>query len=266
MSASPAHTNVPSLFGFSTDRGGAHLARTMMLSELSVLLEYVGQPVASKQEYRAAVVDANCLGKRSGRVRSLSFKYLADLYALDPAVTLFRALLYFWERDPPARPLLALLCAYARDPILYSSAPLVLSRGEGEAVTTADLEEELEAINPGRFSRSTLQSTVRNLRGTWTQSGHLAGKVDKRRTRPAVTPGCIGFALFLGYLQGARGDLLLRSDFMTLLDCPFDQAAELAETASRQGWIVFKRIGSVIEALFPRLLNEQEMELLREQG
>ena len=51
-----------------------------------------------------------------------------------------------------------------------------------------------------------------------------------------------------------------------MLDCSFDKAIELAEEASRKGWIVFKRVGDVIEVLFPNLINEQEMEWLREQS
>ena len=40
----------------------------------------------------------------------------------------------------------------------------------------------------------------------------------------------------------------------------------LAEEASRKGWIVFKRVGVVIEVLFPNLINQEEKEWLRGQN
>jgi hypothetical protein len=73
-------------------------------------------------------------------------------------------------------------------------------------------------------------------------------------------------ALFLSYLAGARGQMLFETEYMRLLDCSTDQAIELAESASRRGWIVFKRIGNVIEVQFPGLLNKQEQDWVHEQS
>ena len=41
---------------------------------------------------------------------------------------------------------------------------------------------------------------------------------------------------------------------------------ELAEEASRRGWIVVKRLGDVVEVLFPNLLRAEDLECVREQG
>ena len=70
----------------------------------------------------------------------------------------------------------------------------------------------------------------------------------------------------MGYICGARGETLIETEYAKLLDCSPDRAIELAESASRRGWIVVKRIGSVIEVLFPILLNAQEQEWVREQS
>ncbi len=43
-------------------------------------------------------------------------------------------------------------------------------------------------------------------------------------------------------------------------------AITLAEEASRKGWIVVKRIGDVIEVLFPNLMTAKEQEILCEQN
>jgi hypothetical protein len=253
-------------FGFTFSRGGAHLSRTMMLGELETLLSATDRPNATQADYRHAIVEENCLGKRSQQTRALTYRHLADLYSLDPQVTLFRTLSYFWSRDPQAHPLLALLSAYARDAVLRMSAPFILTMPQGTVTGREEMEAFLDSVEPGRFSKATLRSTAQNLNGTWTQAGHLMGKVRKVRTRPEATPGAVAYALLLGYLTGARGESLFRSEYVRLLDCPVDRAVELAEVAARQGWIVFKRVGDVIEVLFPQLLTAQEQEWIREQS
>src|SRR5690606_32927662 len=94
-------------FGFSFERGSAHTSRTMMLEELRVLLAYIDYPEADKSVYRQAIDDENCLGKRSGKTRILTYRHLVDLYSLNRANVLFRTLLFFWNRDINGQPLLA---------------------------------------------------------------------------------------------------------------------------------------------------------------
>ena len=253
-------------FGFLHERGSVHMARTMMLSELSSLLAYVSESSSASDSYARAIKEDNCLGKRTGHARSLSMKYLRALYALDPSKTVFRSLRYFWQRDPVGRPMTACLCAYVRDPILRTSAPFVLKLTDGQPYSREALEEYLEKQFPERFSKATLTSTAQNLASTWTQSGHLAGRAKKIRLRATATSGSVAYALFLGFLTGARGEILFETEYTKLLDCSFEMAVEFAEGASRRGWIVFKRVGNVIEVLFPNLLTEKEMEWIREQN
>ncbi|MBM9537897.1 hypothetical protein [Desulfobulbus alkaliphilus] len=255
-----------SRFGFSFERGGAHTSRTMMLEELGALLTYVDRPEADKCDYLQAIDDENCLGKRSGKTRALTYRHLVDLYSLDATCGLFRALLYFWNRDIDGQPLLALLCTYARDPIFRSTAPFILKFPEGATITRESLEEFIDAQEPGRFSKATLKSTAQNINATWTKSGHLHGRSRKVRFRAHPTAGSVSYALLLGYLAGSRGQALFQTEYTKLLDCTFDKAIELAIDASRKGWIVFKRVGDVIEVLFPNLINQQEMEWLCEQS
>jgi hypothetical protein len=253
-------------FGFSYERGGVHTARTMMLAELRTLLTCVDGPDAARADYLEAIQTANCLGKRSGKTRALTFRHLADLYGLDPNLLTFHALRFFWRRDVDGQPLLAALCAYARDPVFRATAPFVLEFQEGASVTRAAMEEFIDAQEPGRFSKATLKSTAQNVNSSWTQSGHLAGRVRKVRARAVPTPGAAAMALLLGYVTGLRGESLFKSDYSRMLDCSFERTIELAEDASRRGWISVKRVGKVIEVLFPNLITVQEMEWLREQN
>ena len=252
--------------GFNYKRGSTHMARTMMLNELSLLLDYVSEPSATSDVYASAIEEDNCLGKRSGRTRSLSLRHLRALYALDPNTVIFQALRYFWHREPAGRPMIACLCAYARDPLLRITAPFVLRLTDGGPFSREALEEYLEKQFPGRFSKATLTSTAQNLASTWTQSGHLTGRVKKSRSTITTTAGSTAYALFLGFLTSARGQALFETDYAKLLDCSFEIDVELAESASRKGWIIFKHVGNVFEVLFPNLLTQQEMEWIREQS
>ncbi len=244
--------------GFRFGKGSAHTARTIMLDELRLLLSYANTTDATRNDYHRAVEKDNCLGKRSGKTRGLSWRHLAYLYSFDPSIAIFHSLLYFWNRDVDGQPLLAMMCAYGRDPLLRTSAPFILNFNEGETISRQALEEFIDYKDPGHFSMATLKSTAQNLNATWTKSGHLIGKVRKIRSRARATPGAVAYALFLGYLSGARGEALFTTEYAHLLDCHKEHAIELAETASRSGWIVFKRIGNVVEVQFPNFLIAQE--------
>ena len=252
--------------GFRFDRGGAHTARTMMLQELEALLAHVDRVEATSADYLRAIDEENCLRKRSQKTRVLTYRHLRELYALDPSVLIFRALLFFWQRDTAARPLLALLCAYARDSVLRSTAPVILAQPEGATITRESVEAFIDDLEPGRFSSATLKSVAQNVNSSWTQAGHLTGKVRKIRSRPSPTAGSAAFALLLGYLTGARGQTLFCTEYAKLLGCSKDRTMELAEEASRRGWIVVKRLGDVVEVLFPNLLTAEDLECLREQS
>ena len=150
MNVENKHNNKLERLGFSYERGGVHTARTMMLAELHALLSYVYAADAAKADYLEVIQTANCLGKHSSKTRTLTFRHLADLYALDPSLLLFHALRFFWQRDVDGQPLLAGLCAYSRDPILRASAPFVLGFQEG-ATVARELASSLLLTEPGRI-------------------------------------------------------------------------------------------------------------------
>ena len=69
-------------FGFSLERGSAHMARTMMLLELRLLLDSVPASSSSSTAYIQAIEEDNCLEKRSRQTRTLTRRHLADLFTL----------------------------------------------------------------------------------------------------------------------------------------------------------------------------------------
>jgi hypothetical protein len=243
-------------FGFSFKRSGAHVCRTMMLSELEILLEAVENVNATKEEYKKAVIDKNILGKRSLSNRILSYRHLVSLYSLNPSILLFRTLRFFWDRDKEGRPLLALLCAYARDSVLRLSAEYALGLEKGETVSRDETEKIIDDKEPGRFSKVTVESVARHVNSTWTKAGIFKGVVVKKRSSPKATIGSLSYALFLGYLCGMRGKIIFESEYVKLLDISYDIALNLAFEASGKDWINFKMIGNVVDLSFAKFLYE----------
>jgi hypothetical protein len=119
---------------------------------------------------------AQPLGKRTTSNRWLTARHLSDLYGLDQTVTVFRLLRMFWATDAPSRPMLALLCAMARDALLRLSAQMVLATKPGESLTSGDFLKHFEREQPGRFSESMILSLSQNVVASWAQAGLFRGK------------------------------------------------------------------------------------------
>ena len=236
----------------TTASGGAHTSRTMMLGELQDLLAATSLR-AGREELRAAVLEENVLGKRSEAGRARSFRYLRELYALDPAAPSFRALRRLWGHDEEAQPLIALASALTHDPALRGSADTVIRASEGTRVTAEQLAHAVQETYPASYSDSVAQKIGRNVASTWTQSGHLRGRARKVRGRAKPRPASVAYALYLASLEGSQGDLLFEGLPVVAQDAPKHALHELARDASRRGWIDFRSIGSVTEVRFPYL-------------
>jgi hypothetical protein len=246
-------------FGFKTGVSSAHTARTMMLADLSALLAAAPEE-AKREDFNRLIVKENVLGKRTTSNRWLTARHLADLYALDHSVTVFRLLRFFWNADQPARPMLALLCAQARDARFRLSAKKVLETKLGETLTSEDFVSFFNHELPGHFSEAMTLSLAQNVAASWAQAGFFKGKVHKVRTRPVVRPATAAYALSLGYLCGLHGQLLIESVWARLLDMPRDQIIRLAQEASKRGWLDFKGAGNVFEINFRQLLTTKEIQ------
>lgn len=211
-------------------------------------------------------MDDNVLGKRTLATRRESYERLGWLYALDPTVSIFRALRFFWQRDQEGQPVLALLCTSARDPLLRMTASTVIRTPFGETLSNSAMEEAITLGAPGRFNEATQVKIARNAAASWAHAGYLQGHRNKVRVRPTITPATVAYALSLGYLAGASGQTLLTTFWAQLLDTPKDQLTSLAAAASARGWIAYRQFGQVIEVRFPGLLTPEEQETRREQS
>lgn len=238
-------------FGFRYTRNGAHSARTIMIDELDLLFSVIDDVSASHQAYIDAIVLDNCLGKRSEKSRILTARHLTDLYGLNPDLGVFRLLRFFMERDEEGRAMTAALCAYARDPLFRMTVPYIAGCPRGAKIERAVLESFLEESEPGRYSPASLKSIAQNINGSWTRAGHLSGRASKIRTQAEPTVANAAYAVILATVMGHRGATLFDSDPIKMLDVSAGRAMELAQLASEKGWIIYKRIGDIIEVGIP---------------
>jgi len=198
--------------GFRFGDKGTHSSRTLMPAELGSVLAAAPGPV-DRAAYAAAIIEGNCLEKPTASTRRISNQRLAELYALDPFVVLFRVLWKLWEVDPlaqparPPRPLLATLVALARDPLFMASATPVLSQPAGVEIQRAPIRDALHKLVGERMNDATLDKVVRNVSSSWTQSGHLQGRTFEFRQRvqarkPAAFPSHSANAAAVGGWAG----------------------------------------------------------------
>jgi len=248
----PAASPALEAFGLKFSAGGAHISRTMMLTELDAVLAavQVGSGVA---DYREAILDRNVLGKTTDSTRQKSLRHLRELYALDEARPIFGLLRQLHTIDAPSLPLLAIQVTWARDPLFRATTPAILDVSEGDKVETASLAQALEAMFPDQYSELTRNKIGRNAASSWTQSGHLAGRAKKTRQRIKPTAVAVTMALFLGEIAGYHGAAVFANPWCALLDLSPDRARTMGQEAHRAGLLNLRAVGEVVELSFPLL-------------
>lgn len=205
-----------------------------MLRELTQLFDLSATEV---EHFATAIIEDNALGKSTAATRRLTLQRLRELYGLDPALPIYRVLRRLWSSDSAGRPLLALLCALARDPLLRASAAVVIRTPLGSELLRHELIAALRDAVGERLNDAVLDKVARNVASTWSQSGHLDGRVRKIRHRVDPTPSVVAFALWLGTGESKRDRELLRTLWMAVLDRSEAGLIELALDSKRLGLI-----------------------------
>ncbi len=243
--------------------GGATTSHTIVVPALQLLLAEVGTRGAAS-DYENAALEENVLGKSTIGARQRTLRYLRELYILRSDSLLFRALGDLWNDEPLGQPLLAGLCALARDPVFRASAQAIFDSEPGDQVTSSGLAEAVGKVFPKSYSASTLAKTGRNTFSSWEQTGHLRSltRTTKARQRAVCTPSTTAFALFLGHLEGVSGAALFDTFWARVLDRPRAHLLDMAMLASQRSLIDFRHSGGVSEVGFTDLHRPMEGQLV----
>jgi hypothetical protein len=241
--------------------GGSNTSHTIILPALRALLDSVPS-AGALDEYERAVLEDNVLGKATEGSRKRTFRYLKELYLLRSDRILFRALRDLWSDDLAAQPLLAGVCALARDAVFRASADAIIDSNPGDAVASRDLAVAVEKRFPDSYSASTLAKIGRNTFSSWEQTGHLqpGRRAEKRRVRAVCHPANVAYALLLGHLQGFRGQAMFETTWAKVLDQPRSHLMDLAFGASQRGLLELRSAGGVVDVGFRELLRPIEGE------
>lgn len=239
-----------------TVSGGTNTSHTVVVHALRALLAEIPSN-GDASAYERAVLEDNVLGKSTEGARRRTYRYLKELYLLRPDSTLFRALRDLWADDPAGQPLLAGLCALARDSVFRASAPAILDADPGDQITSTSLAEVVERTFPSAYGDQTLAKIGRNTFSSWEQTGHLEAlaRTEKVRRRAICTPASVAYALLLGHLEGLDGAALFDTVWARVLDQPRSHLMELAAIASQKMLIDFRNSGGVVDIGFSELLR-----------
>ena len=224
-----------------------------MLQEFALLLETT-PPDAGRADYVSVVVDDNCLGKRTVSNRRLSLQRLTELYGLDRRRLLFRVLRDLWELHDANRPLLALLLALTRDPLLRATASTVLDTHYNHELSRQAMTDAVSQAAGERLNPASVDKVVRNAASSWTRSGHLCGRSRKVRQRVHADPACAAYALLIGFATDVRGHALFETPWCAVLDAEAGELMELAQAARRVGLLELKQSGPIIDVSFATML------------
>lgn len=235
--------------GFRLGAVGTHTSRTIMLSELDRAL-HTG---ASGDRLADLVLEENLFAKATASGRTLTLQRLRELYGLDESIPIFRILVQLWKRDPKSLPLLAILAALARDPLLRATAKPVVGLAPGAELMRDAIRDQISGAVGSRLNPSTIDKVIRNAASSWAQSGHLTGRTFKRRTPVVATPTALAFAIWLAQAAGIQGDAPLSSGWVAVLDLEGPELRILLERARAAGLLQLRQFGDRTELDASRL-------------
>lgn len=230
-----------------------HTRRTMMFAELSRLMDF---SIGEKTDFEN-LLNENVIAKQTQYNKKDTAKCLKKLYGLDDNEPFFKVFHYFWSLAPAKeKPLLAFLLAITRDSLLEESIETVLNVSPGNRVEVSVIEQSIESNHPKRYTEKTRLSLAQNINSSWKQAGLVTGKMKNIRTQ--VIPGyyAVAYALFLGYLQGLRGDFLFQSKWTKVLDSSENELRSLAQEAAKRELLLFQYAGNVTVVKFKPLAQK----------
>ena len=224
-----------------------------MTNELALLLGHKPE-LKEPPDYEKAIVEENILRKSTHSGKISTYKILLKHYTLNDNDVFYHLMKKFCIQDRMSLPLLASLYSIYKDPIFRIAAEYIVSLQPGTGINSQNIADYLNPIIGDKYTFNTLRSLSQNIGSSWTQAGHLSGKVLKTRELVKPTWVAAAYAFTIGFLQGSRGTALFETLWAKVLDADRLQLEELAFQAARHGVLDFRASGEVVEFSFDKIL------------
>jgi hypothetical protein len=236
--------------GFLDGPSSTLISRSLLLTEACCLFSAI-DPDTNYNKIKQQVLEENVLGKLTQGSRFETFRRMREFFGLNPHLPVYATMIHLWNYDEAEQPLLTFLCATARDQALRKTSSLVLSCPFGKIFPKNELHMLLQKLYQERYNPDCLARMTTNIIKSWTDAGFLRREGSLHKRKPAYCgPAATTYALFLGYLEGRRGQELYQSLWSNLLDAPLEALYELTFQASRLGWLDYKNAGGIVEIKF----------------
>jgi hypothetical protein len=223
-----------------------------MFEELSRIMDFA----ANSDDYLLAL-EKNIIDKGTFSNRNRTISGLLRLYGFDTKDIGFRCFKYFWSIvEDDEKPILAILFAVKRDFLLSESITVVVSTAIGEKVEIWKLQEQISVNHPNLYTAKTILSAAQNIASSWKQAGYIIGKVKNIRVK--IDPGysLVAFAILMSYLEGFRGDFLVRSKWALILDLSEMEIRDQAFEAAKRDLLQYQYAGGVTTISFRKLFEK----------
>jgi len=199
----------------------------------------------------------NVINKATQSGISKTSRYLKSLYDFDLSKPGFKAFKHFWNiSDEKEKPILAIIYAIGKDYLLAESITVLNNIKPGYKVSVEKLEENIESHYPQKYSDNTRRSLAQNIASSWKQAGFITGKIKNIRTQPDINYLVVAFAFLMAYLNGIRGDFILKSNWVKALSLDENTIRSLAIEASKRDLLQYQFAGNVTSITFTNLLKK----------
>lgn len=246
VTAAEIHSEELKAYGFNESERSVHSSRTMMLAELELVMQGVNGEI-TPDSVREAILEQNILGKATQSGRRNTATKLISLYSFDFEEPLFHTFAILWSQSEHSRPVLGLLLAMCRDKILRTTGTPICQAEIGSPIAKESLYKCLASSFSSKYAETTLQSTTRNVASSWRQSGHILGESPIVRVKCHSDYLAFSFAAYIAYLRGLRGQNLLNSFWIKVLDFEAAELSNVITESHRRGLITTRKVGSIVE-------------------
>jgi hypothetical protein len=229
-----------------------HSNRTIMFAEL---LKVMNQAEVGESYYDS--MKNNIFNKATSVSVIQTSGHLRRLYDFDETLPRFKAFQHFWNKsDESVKSIIALLYAIGNDYLLSESIPVINNAKLGNRISIEKLEENIEMHHPNKYSNNTRRSTAQNIASSWKQAGFILGKIKNIRTQPDINYLVVAFAFLMAYLNGIRGDFILKSNWVKALSLEENAIRSLAIEANKRDLLQYHYAGNVTSITFTNLLKK----------